>query len=110
MFKPHDRYTALLPVMEAEHLPAYGTVVQLTFKGWYENKMLFTVWPLGEPIPKEYEGRHFIYVDPVESTAVFDARSKIEGSGSPPLQTYGVLSNFETGDVVGSVFIKFSKI
>lgn len=110
MFKPHERYTAEFPILEADHLPPYGTVVQLSFKGWYENKLLFTVWPLGEQIPKEYEGRHFIYVDPVEATGVFDARSKIDGSGEPPFQTYGVLTNMETGVVIGSALIKFRKV
>lgn len=110
IFKPHDRYTAEFPVLEADHLPAYGTVVELTFKGWYENKLRFTVWPVGEAKPKEFEGRHYLYVDPVAGAATFDARSTINGTGQPPHQTYGVLTNTETREAIGTVFIKFHKI
>lgn len=110
MFTPHQRYTAVFPVLEADHLPPYGTVVELSFKGWYENKLLFTVWPVGEPIPKEFEGRHFLYVNPVDGVGVFDARSTINGTGEPPFQTYGVLSDTVTGKAIGSTLIKFHKV
>lgn len=110
VFKPHERYTAVFPVLEVDHLPEYGTVVKLAFKGWYDNELLFTVWPLGQAKPKEFEGRHYLYVDPVAGAASFDARSTIMGTGQPPLQTYGVLSIAETGKEIGTVFITFNKI
>jgi hypothetical protein len=110
MFKPHERYTAVFPVLEASNLPDAGTIVELTFKGWYDNRLLFVVWPAGKPIPKEFEGRQFLYVNQEAGTGVLTLRTAINGTGEPPFQSYGVLSIAGTSEELGTLLIEFHKV
>lgn len=93
MFKPHKRYTAEFPVIAADQLPEYGELVHLKFKGWYQNDLIFVVWPVGVKRRAEDEGRHFLWVQPEDNLASFDTRVQITGSGEPPEHAMGYITD-----------------
>ena len=110
MFKPHDRYTAEYPVLQADLLPEYGSVVHLKFTGWYQNDLIFTVWPVGVDRPKELDGRYFLWVDPTSNSAMFDARAAVMGTGKPPENATGYITNEQGQPLLECWPIKFSKV